>query len=148
MLQVKCPEIVLVSGEDLSPYRQASRAVLAVLARFGTVGSITCSIPFPCISIVLVFVGQMMGMRSLSAGCLLSKASTTGSSAAGVRHLQVEKGGMDEAFVDVTKEAKLRVAHGACPASWHGHLHLGEVSTAAGSKRASVRCSASLEGGL
>lgn len=44
-----------------------------------------------------------------------------------VQHLQVEKGGMDEAFVDVTKEAKLRVAHGACPASWHGHLHLGDV---------------------
>jgi hypothetical protein len=37
VLQVKCPELVLVSGEDLSPYRQASRAVLAVLARFGTV---------------------------------------------------------------------------------------------------------------
>ena len=54
---------------------------------------------------------------------------------------------MDEAFVDVTKEAKLRVTHGACPASWHGHLHLGEVGTAAGSTLASVRCSASLEGG-
>lgn len=41
--------------------------------------------------------------------------------------MQVEKGGMDEAFVDVTEEAKLRVVQGACPAAWHGHLHLGEV---------------------
>lgn len=40
---------------------------------------------------------------------------------------QVEKGGMDEAFVDVTKEAKLRVAQGACAGSWRGHLHLGKV---------------------
>lgn len=39
MPQVKCPELVLVSGEDLSPYRQASRAVLSVLARFGVVST-------------------------------------------------------------------------------------------------------------
>jgi len=31
-----CPGLVLVSGEDLMPYRQASRRVLAVLQRFGT----------------------------------------------------------------------------------------------------------------
>ena len=60
--------------------------------------------------------------------------------------MQVEKGGMDEAFVDVTREAELRVAHGACPASWHGHLHLGEVGTAVGSSLASVTCCACLFG--
>lgn len=32
----KCPSLVLVSGEDLTPYRRASRAIMAVLERFGT----------------------------------------------------------------------------------------------------------------
>ena len=31
----KCPDLVLVSGEDLGPYRAASRAILDVLRRFG-----------------------------------------------------------------------------------------------------------------
>ncbi len=31
-----CPDLVLVSGEDLAPYRKASQQVLAVLQRFGT----------------------------------------------------------------------------------------------------------------
>ncbi|KAL0021711.1 hypothetical protein WJX79_005570 [Trebouxia sp. C0005] len=33
--QQKCPDLVLVSGEDLTPYRQASKSILAVLQRFG-----------------------------------------------------------------------------------------------------------------
>lgn len=32
-----CPELQLVSGEDLTPYRAASKQILAVLAEFGTV---------------------------------------------------------------------------------------------------------------
>ena len=32
-----CPELVLISGEDLTPYRAASRRIQAVLERFGTV---------------------------------------------------------------------------------------------------------------
>lgn len=31
----RCPGLVLVSGEDLTPYRQASKALLAVLRRYG-----------------------------------------------------------------------------------------------------------------
>ena len=31
----KCPDLILVSGEDLGPYRAASRAILDVLRRFG-----------------------------------------------------------------------------------------------------------------
>ena len=31
-----CPDLVLVSGEDLTPYRQASKRLLSVLRRFGT----------------------------------------------------------------------------------------------------------------
>ena len=31
----KCPDLLLVSGEDLGPYRAASRAILDVLRRFG-----------------------------------------------------------------------------------------------------------------
>ncbi len=31
----RCPGLVLVSGEDLSPYRQASKQILGVLQRFG-----------------------------------------------------------------------------------------------------------------
>ena len=31
----KCPDLMLVSGEDLGPYRAASRAILDVLRRFG-----------------------------------------------------------------------------------------------------------------
>ena len=31
-----CPDLVLVSGEDLMPYRQASRCVFGILQRFGT----------------------------------------------------------------------------------------------------------------
>ena len=31
----KCPDLILVSGEDLGPYRAASRAILNVLRRFG-----------------------------------------------------------------------------------------------------------------
>ena len=33
----QCPELQLVSGEDLTPYRAASKQILAVLAEFGTV---------------------------------------------------------------------------------------------------------------
>jgi nucleotidyltransferase/DNA polymerase involved in DNA repair len=31
----KCPGLILVSGEDLTPYRAASKAILSVLNRFG-----------------------------------------------------------------------------------------------------------------
>ena len=31
----RCPELLLVSGEDLTPYRRASKAIMAVLSRFG-----------------------------------------------------------------------------------------------------------------
>ncbi|KAK9904793.1 hypothetical protein WJX75_002708 [Coccomyxa subellipsoidea] len=31
----RCPGLVLISGEDLSPYRQASKQILSVLQRFG-----------------------------------------------------------------------------------------------------------------
>ncbi|GJP70959.1 hypothetical protein CLOP_g1852 [Closterium sp. NIES-67] len=34
--RTRCPEIVLIKGEDLTPYRAASKRILAVLARFGT----------------------------------------------------------------------------------------------------------------
>ncbi|CAI6009140.1 unnamed protein product [Closterium sp. NIES-65] len=34
--RTRCPEIVLVNGEDLTPYRQASKRIFFVLARFGT----------------------------------------------------------------------------------------------------------------
>ncbi|EFN52390.1 hypothetical protein CHLNCDRAFT_138846 [Chlorella variabilis] len=34
--QRRCPHIVLVSGEDLTPYRAASKQILAVLKRYGT----------------------------------------------------------------------------------------------------------------
>ncbi len=30
-----CPELVLISGEDLTPYRAASKQVLSVLQRYG-----------------------------------------------------------------------------------------------------------------
>ena len=30
------PSLVLVNGEDLTPYRQASKRIFSVLARFGT----------------------------------------------------------------------------------------------------------------
>eukprot|EP00873_Tetraselmis_striata_P039314 jgi/Tetstr1/459578/TSEL_004943.t1 len=33
----KCPDLVLISGEDLTPYRHASKKIQAVLQRFGTV---------------------------------------------------------------------------------------------------------------
>eukprot|EP00898_Chlorokybus_atmophyticus_P003178 jgi/Chlat1/3861/Chrsp26S04150 len=33
----RCPELVLVKGEDLTPYRAASKQILAVLRRFGPV---------------------------------------------------------------------------------------------------------------
>ena len=32
----RCPSLILVNGEDLSPYREASRSIFAVLSRFGT----------------------------------------------------------------------------------------------------------------
>jgi len=31
----KVPSLVLVNGEDLTPYRQASKRIFSVLARFG-----------------------------------------------------------------------------------------------------------------
>lgn len=31
-----CPEIILINGEDLTPYRAASKKIMAVLKRFGT----------------------------------------------------------------------------------------------------------------
>ncbi|KAL4854768.1 DNA polymerase iota [Chlorella vulgaris] len=71
----RCPHIALVSGEDLTPYRAASKQIMAVLQRYGT----------------------------------------------------AEKLGLDEMYLDVTAEAKRRlaaIAHsgGALPA-WHGHVH-------------------------
>mmetsp|Transcript_8277 Transcript_8277/g.14930 ORF Transcript_8277/g.14930 Transcript_8277/m.14930 type:complete len:481 (-) Transcript_8277:439-1881(-) len=33
----KCPDLVLIPGEDLTPFRQASKRIQAVLERFGTV---------------------------------------------------------------------------------------------------------------
>eukprot|EP00966_Prymnesium_polylepis_P057367 1328438-Prymnesium_polylepis.1 len=33
--RARCPELVLVSGEDLTPYREASDRVFASLCRFG-----------------------------------------------------------------------------------------------------------------
>ncbi|GBG75489.1 hypothetical protein CBR_g20120 [Chara braunii] len=33
----RCPDLVLINGEDLSPYRRASKRILAVLQRFGVV---------------------------------------------------------------------------------------------------------------
>lgn len=33
----RCPEIVLLNGEDLTPYRAASKQILGVLGRFGVV---------------------------------------------------------------------------------------------------------------
>ncbi len=31
----RCPDLVLISGEDLTPYRECSKRVLAVLQRYG-----------------------------------------------------------------------------------------------------------------
>ena len=31
----RCPGLILISGEDLTPYRRASKEILAVLQRFG-----------------------------------------------------------------------------------------------------------------
>lgn len=64
---------MLVSGEDLTPYRQASKKIQAVLQRFGT----------------------------------------------------AERLGMDEIFLDVTHEARARLAQGRLPAGFLGHLQLG-----------------------
>ena len=33
--QERCPGLVLINGEDLTPYRQASKRILGVLQRFG-----------------------------------------------------------------------------------------------------------------
>lgn len=32
-----CPDLVLVNGEDLTPYRAVSKRILEVMRRFGTV---------------------------------------------------------------------------------------------------------------
>ncbi|XP_057843116.2 uncharacterized protein LOC131052518 isoform X2 [Cryptomeria japonica] len=45
--QRRCPDIVLINGEDLTPYRAASREIMNVLRRFGTLersGLDECSI--------------------------------------------------------------------------------------------------------
>ena len=69
----KCPDLVLVSGEDLTPYRAASKKIQAVLQRFGT----------------------------------------------------AERLGMDEIWLDITAEAKARLAQGRLPSGFAGHLQLG-----------------------
>lgn len=33
----RCPDLVLINGEDLTPYRAASKRIMALLGRFGTV---------------------------------------------------------------------------------------------------------------
>lgn len=71
--QSKCPALVLVSGEDLTPYRQASKRILAVLERFGP----------------------------------------------------AQRLGMDEVFVDLTLEVEARMAKGAAPCVFAGHVHDG-----------------------
>ncbi|GMH42279.1 hypothetical protein BSKO_10198 [Bryopsis sp. KO-2023] len=67
-----CPELVLISGEDLTPYRQASKKILQIAKRFGV----------------------------------------------------VEKLGMDEVIVDVTKESHRRMAENPRGLEWRGHIHL------------------------
>lgn len=37
--QAKCPGLVMVSGEDLTPYRAASKQILAVLSRWAVGGA-------------------------------------------------------------------------------------------------------------
>jgi DNA polymerase iota len=66
-----CPAVVLVPGEDLTPYRAASKRLLAVLQRFGT----------------------------------------------------VERGGLDEAFVDATALVRRRLTDGTADGRWHGHVY-------------------------
>ncbi|CAL8464263.1 g3798 [Coccomyxa elongata] len=71
----RCPGLILISGEDLSPYRQASKQILSVLQRFGV----------------------------------------------------AERLGMDEVFLDVTKEVRSRMARGMFASAFIGHMHTDQV---------------------
>lgn len=37
LMPSRCPDLVLINGEDLTPYRAASKSIMALLGRFGTV---------------------------------------------------------------------------------------------------------------
>lgn len=45
----RCPGLILISGEDLSPYRQASKQILSVLQRFGVAERLGMDEARPCI---------------------------------------------------------------------------------------------------
>ena len=44
----RCPGLILISGEDLTPYRRASKEILAVLQRFGVAERLGMDEARPC----------------------------------------------------------------------------------------------------
>ena len=45
----RCPGLILISGEDLTPYRRASKEILAVLQRFGVAERLGMDEVKPCL---------------------------------------------------------------------------------------------------
>jgi nucleotidyltransferase/DNA polymerase involved in DNA repair len=107
--QQKCPDLVLVSGEDLTPYRQLLSLSVSHQA---AAHDISCS--------------QTPGQKQ--------KAFMRNCRQASKRILAVlqrfgvcERGGMDEMLVDVTAEAHNRALQGSVPAQWAAHVHSNKV---------------------
>lgn len=100
----KCPELVLVSGEDLTPYRQDRcwPVVLCVLNSSATSISAACCIEYRQASKQILAVLQRFGI--------------------------CERGGMDEMLVDVTAEAQNRLHQGFISSQWAAHVHSNEVT--------------------
>ena len=111
--QQKCPDLVLVSGEDLSPYRQVAHAVLSHMCKC-TVTYANCTV---CSTACAVVKDSMCPCRQAS------KRILTVLQRFGV----CERGGMDEMLVDVTLEAGRRVAQGSVPSRWAAHVHSNKV---------------------
>jgi nucleotidyltransferase/DNA polymerase involved in DNA repair len=50
----RCPNLVLFNGEDLTPYRAASKNIMAVIARFGVLERYTVHMLSDLINIIRV----------------------------------------------------------------------------------------------
>ena len=136
--RAKCPGLVLVSGEDLTPFRQASKRVEATLRRYG---------PTERLGLDEVFVDVTAEVCVLVGGADVRRASREQAPCPpGCTHMTSVR--------LRTLQAQRRVAAASAPGAppdslrWHGHVHSGATRLVQDSKHRpmDLRAAAAAEG--
>jgi DNA polymerase iota len=112
-----CPNLVLVNGEDLSPYRQASKQILSALQRFGVaerLGMDEVILRSTCFKHAQGSAGGRHPPPAFSIqGLLLTEASYPSF---------IGMDGAFQVFLDVTTEVQARLQRGLLSPSFVGHV--------------------------